>query len=217
MKLYYSPGTCSLSPHIVARELGIDLTLVKVDLASKKTEDGRDFVAINPKGYVPALELDDGAILTEGTAIVQYLVDVHAHGHGHVTETLSTRLAPGAGTFARHRLQEALAYINTELHKSYGPLFRPNVSAEARAESVAYIKKRYAPIEKQLAQSAGGWLAGADFTIADAYLFVVTNWAGMVDVGLAEFPHLQAFQSRAAARPSVRAAMVAEGLLKADA
>ena len=205
MKLYFSPGTCSLSPHIVARELGIDLTLVKVDLASKKTADGRDYVAINPKGYVPALELDDGQILTEGTAIVQYLADQDPGG----------RLAPRSGTIERYRLQEMLAYLGTELHKTFGPLFRPGVSPEVRAESVAYLAKRYAPIERQLA--GGAWLFGEDFTIADAYLFVVTSWAGMVNVDLTAFPNLRAFQSRAAARPAVRGAMVAEGLLVAGA
>jgi len=202
MKLYFSPGTCSLSPHIVARELGIDVTLVKVDLASKKTDDGRDYASINPKGYVPALELDDGTLLTEGTAIVHYLADQSPE-------------APRPGSLERFRLQETLAYISTELHKTYGPLFRPTVTPQVRAESVAYLQRRYALIERQLA--GGAWLFGEEFTIADAYLFVVTNWAGMVNVDLAEFPNLRAFQARAAARPAVREAMVAEGLLPASA
>jgi glutathione S-transferase len=201
MKLYYSPGTCSLSPHIVARELGIHLDLVKVDLASKKTADGRDYVSVNPKGYVPALELDDGQILTEGTAIVQYLADRRG----------GPRLAPAAETFDRHRLQETLTYINSELHKSYGPLFRPNVSPEAREESVASIKKRYAPIEERLRGRA--WLVGDHFTVADAYLFVVTTWAALVNVDLTELPSLRAFQARVATRPAVREAMAAEGLV----
>ncbi|RYE85588.1 MAG: glutathione transferase GstA, partial [Myxococcales bacterium] len=192
MKLYYSPGTCSLSPHIVARELGLELTLVQVDLATRRTSDGRDFLAINPKGYVPALELDDGKLLTEGTVIVQYLADLQA------------RLAPAAGTLERYRVQEMLAYLNTELHKSYGPLFRPGVTAEVRAESIATIQRRYAPIERQL--GGGPWLFGPDFTVADAYLFVVTNWASMVDVDLSAFPRLRAFQEQAARRPAVRAA-----------
>jgi len=201
MKLYFSPGTCSLSPHIVAREAGIDLTLVKVDLASKKTSDGRDFTPINAKGYVPALEIGEGELLTEGVAIMQYLAD----------QKESARLAPARGTLEYYRLLEMLAYISTELHKAYGPLFRPNVTAELRKESIATIKRRYAPIEKQLA--CEGWLFGNDFTVADAYLFVVTNWASLVNVDLAEFPRLRAFQSRAATRPGVRAAMLAEGLL----
>ncbi len=205
MKLYFSPGTCSLSPHIVARELGIDVTLVKVDLASKKTDDGRDYASINPKGYVPALELDDGTLLTEGTAIVQYLAERSAES--------------GAGSrpggLDRFRLQEMLAYISTELHKTYGPLFRPTVTPQVRAESTAYLQKRYAPIERQLA--GGAWLFGKEFTVADAYLFVVTSWAGMVNVDLTELPNLRAFQARAAARPAVKAAMVAEGLLPAGA
>jgi len=202
MKLYYTPGTCSLSPHIVARELGIDLTLVKVDLATKKTEDGRDFSSINPKGYVPVLELDDGTRLTEGVAIVQYLADRKSEAG----------LAPAAGTFERYRLAETLAFIATELHKPYAPLFRPRASREEKAASVAYLKKRYATIEAQL--SGGTWLSGT-FSIADAYLFVVTTWAAMVDVELTDFPNLRAFQARASARPAVRAAMVAEGLAAA--
>lgn len=199
MKLYYTPGTCSLSPHIVARELGIDLTLVKVDLANKKTEDGRDFSAINPKGYVPVLELDDGTRLTEGVAIVQYLADGKREAG----------LAPAAGTLERYRLLETLAFINAELHKTYAPLFRPGASKEEKEASVAYLKKRYATIEDQL--SRGAWLSGT-FSIADAYLFVVNTWAAMVDVDLSAFPNVLAFQARAQARPGVRAAMQAEGL-----
>lgn len=198
MKLYYTPGTCSLSPHIVARELGVELTLVQVDLATKRTADGRDYLAINPKGYVPALELDDGKLLTEGTVIVQYLAEQRA------------RLVPAAGTLERYRLQEMLAYLSAELHKGYGPLFRPGVTPEARAESIATLQRRYAPIEQRLGQ--GDWLVGADFTVADAYLFVVNTWARLVDVDLSAFPRLRAFQERVARRPAVRAALVAEGL-----
>ncbi len=196
MKLYYTPGTCSLSPHIVARELGIDLTLVKVDLGTKK--DGRDFSAINPKGYVRVLELDDGTRLTEGLAIVQYLADQKAEAG----------LAPATGTFERYRLAEMLAFIATELHKPYAPLFRPGAGKEEKAASVAHLKKRYATIERQLA--SGTWLSGT-FSIANAYLFVVTSWAAMVNVELTEFPNLRAFQARALARPAVRAALQAEG------
>jgi glutathione S-transferase len=203
MKLYYSPGACSLSPHIVAREAGIDLTLEKVDLATKKTASGADFSAINPKGYVPVLQLDGGEVLTEGPAIVQYLADRNPQ----------SALAPANGTLARYRLQEWLGYINSELHKSYGPLFNPAVTAEARAERIAYLHKRYALIDKALAENT--FLTGEQFSVADAYLFTVTNWASFLKVDLAAFPNLLAFQKRVAARKGVKAAMVEEGLIPA--
>lgn len=202
MKLYYSPGACSLSPHIVAREAGIDLLLEKVDLAAKKTASGADFAAINPKGYVPALELDNGEVLTEGPAIVQYLADTRP----------AAGLLPAQGTLQRYRILEWLAYINSELHKSYGPLFNPATTAESRAERIAYLRRRYALVESAL--SGRSWL-GEQFSVADAYLFTVTNWAGFLKVDLSEFPHLQAFQKRVAARAGVKAAMVAEGLIPA--
>jgi glutathione S-transferase len=201
MKLYFSPGACSLSPHIVARESGIALELEKVDGAAKKTASGRDFWAINPKGYVPALELDDGQLLTEGPAIVQYLA-----------ETSKSALLPAAGTLARYRVQEMLGYINSELHKTYSPLFNPKTTAETRDERVAYLKKRYAFIEQALAKSQ--FLCGDSFTVADAYLFTVTNWAAHVKLDLSEFPSLLAFQKRIAERPHVQEALKAEGLLK---
>lgn len=200
MKLYYSPGACSLSPHIVARESGIELELDKVDFKTKQTGGGRDFMAINPKGYVPALELDDGSLLTEGPAIVQYLAD-RAPERG---------LVPPAGSTARYRVQEMLGFINSELHKTYSPLFSPATGEEQRKERMAYLHKRYAIIERQLA--TGPYLFGEQFTAADAYLFVVTNWARTVKLDLADFPNLRAFQARVAERPAVRAAMDAEGL-----
>ncbi|HEY0662644.1 MAG TPA: glutathione transferase GstA [Lysobacter sp.] len=200
MKLYYSPGACSLSPHIVAREAGIELQLEKVDTKTKQTETGRDFLKINPKGYVPALELDNGDVLTEGTAIVQYLAD----------QKPATRLAPANGTFARSRLQETLGYISTELHKTYTPLFYPTTPPEVKQERKEYLRKRYALIEQTLAEQP--LLSGDDFTVADAYLFTVTNWAGHVDLDLSEFKALNAFQQRVAARPHVQAALDAEGL-----
>ena len=200
MKLYYSPGACSLSPHIVARELGLDLTLEKVDNATKQTQSGRDFLTITPKGYVPALELDDGSILTEGTAIVQYLAD----------QRPDAKLIPANGTMARYRMQEMLGYINSEIHKTFGGLFNPKASAEQRADAVAHLRKRYAMLDAQLAK--GPYLFGEDFSVADAYLFTVTNWAGYVKVDLSEFGNLTAFQARVAARPAVKAAMSAEGL-----
>jgi len=202
MKLYYSPGACSLSPHIVARESGIEVELDKVDFKTKQTSSGRDFMAINPKGYVPALELDDGSVLTEGPAIVQYLAD----------RKPERQLVPAAGTTSRYRVQEMLGFINSELHKTYSPLFSPATGEEQRKERMAYLHKRYAIIERQLAN--GPYLFGEQFTAADAYLFVVTNWARTVKLELGDFPNLRAFQSRVAERPAVRAAMDAEGLPK---
>ncbi|WP_437939813.1 glutathione transferase GstA [Sorangium sp. So ce341] len=200
MKLYFFPGACSLSPHVVAREVGIELTLDKVDPASKKTSSGRDFWAINPKGYVPALELDGGEVLTEGTAIVQYLAD----------QKPEAKLVPPPGTMARYRVQEMLGYINSELHKSYGPLFKPKTAPEQRQESEEYLRKRYGVIEAALAK--GPYLFGEQFTVADAYLFTVTNWANFVKLDLSAFPNLLAYQRRVAARPAVQGAMRAEGL-----
>jgi glutathione S-transferase len=198
MKLYYSPFACSLSPHIVAHEAGITLALDKVDMGTKKTQSGRDFADINPKGYVPALELDSGELLTEGPAIVQYLAD----------QKPDAKLVPPAGTLARYHVQEMLGYINSELHKTYSPLFNPKSSPEARAERSEYLIKRYALIEAALAGKS--YLFGEQFTVADAYLFVVTNWANFVKLDLSRFPNLMAFQARVAARPAVQAAIAAE-------
>jgi glutathione S-transferase len=202
MKLYYSPGACSLAPHIVAHELGLPLTLEKVDTKTKQMASGGDFYAINPKGYVPALQLDDGEVLTEGPVIAQYLAD----------QRPAAGLAPANGTLARYRLQEMLGYINSELHKSYSPLFNPATSAETREERLQYLRKRYGLIENRLKQST--FLTGEQFTVADAYLFTVTNWSRHVKLDLAEFPALLAYQQRIAARPAVQAAMQAEGLSK---
>lgn len=202
MKLYYATGTCALSPHIVANEAGIPLELVKVDVKTKTIREEGDFWAINPKGYVPVLELDDGERLTEGPAIVQYLADLKP----------AAGLAPANGSFARYRLQEMLSYITSEIHKSYSPLFNPKVSAEVREERIAYLTRRYALLEKHL--EGRKFLVGDQFTAADAYLFVVTNWARGVKLDLSAFPNLLAFQKRIAARPAVRRAMIAEGLIK---
>jgi len=203
MKLYYSSGACSLSPHIVALEAGIDLPLEKVDGKAKRTETGADFWQINPKGYVPALALDNGELLTEGPAIVQYLADLKPE----------SGLAPANGTLARYRLQEMLGYINSELHKTYSPLFKPETPAEVRQERKEYLRKRYALLEGVLAKQP--WLLGDHFTAADAYLFTVTNWARHVDLDLSGFPALMAFQKRVAERPAVQKAMQEEGLIKA--
>lgn len=205
MKLYFSPGACSLSPHIVAREAGIALSLEKVDTKARRTESGRDYLQINPKGYVPALELEDGQVLTEGPAIVQYLADLKP----------DSGLAPANGTFERVRLQEMLGYINSELHKSYSPLFAPDTPQDIRHEREAYLRRRYVLVEERLAKQP--FLLGERFTVADAYLFVVTNWSRVVKLDLSEFPALLEFQKRVAQRPAVQAAMAAEGLIKAAA
>jgi glutathione S-transferase len=201
MKLYYSPGACSLSPHIVANEAGIPLELVKVDTATKTIARAGDFWDVNPKGYVPALELDDGEVLTEGPAIVQYLADLAPQAE----------LAPPNGSFARVRLQEALNYLTSEIHKSYSPLFRPDVLPAVREERLAYLAKRYALIEKQL--EGRKYLFGDRFTIADAYLFTLTRWARAVKLDLSGLPNLEAFQKRVGSRKAVLEALRAEGLI----
>ena len=201
MKLFYSPGACSLSPHIVAIEAGIPLDLVKVDTKTKTVREAGDYWKVNPKGYVPALELDDGQVLTEGPAIVQYLADLAP----------AAALAPANGTFARVRVQEMLNYITAEIHKAYSPLFNPDVLPAVREERLAYLHKRYAFLEKQL--EGRKYLVGDAFTIADAYLFVVTNWARGVGCDLTAFPNLREFQKRIGSRKSAIVAMRVEGLL----
>ncbi len=200
MKLFYSPGACSLASHIVAREAGIDIDLDKVDLGTKQTASGQDFLALSPKGYVPVLGLENGEVLTEGTAILQYLADLAP----------ASGLAPANGTLPRYRLQEMLGYINSEIHKNYSPLFNKKSSPEVRQERTDYLHKRYGLLETIL--GTGPYLFGDQFTAADAYLFTVTNWARLVKVDLAAFPNLQAFQQRVGARPAVQAALKAEGL-----
>jgi glutathione S-transferase len=201
MKLYYFPGACSLSPHIVALEAGIPLQLEKTDIKTKLTESGEDFERINPKGYVPTLVLDNGEVLTEGTAIVQYLADLKPE----------SGLAPANGTLPRYRLQEMLGYINSELHKSYSSLFNPDTPETARAERKAYLLRRYQFIENTLAKQP--WLLGEQFTAADVYLFTITSWAVHVGLDLSRFTALAAFQQLVASRPAVQAALEAEGLL----
>jgi glutathione S-transferase len=202
MKLYYAPGACSLSPHIVAREAGLDIQLEKVDTKSHTYGSGGDFYKVNPKGYVPALEIKAGEILTEGPAIVQYLGD----------QKPQSGIVPAAGTTERYRLQEMLGYINSEIHKTYSPLFNPNTKPEQAEERKEYLKKRYKYVDEQLAGRE--YLVGNKFTAADAYLFTVTNWAQHVKLDLSGFPNLLAFQKRVAARPAVQQALREEGLLK---
>ncbi len=201
MKLYYSPGACSLSPHIVLREAGQTFEAEKVDLGSKKTESGKDFTAINPKGYVPTLVLDDGSVLTEGPAIVQYIAD----------KAPQTKLAPANGTLERYHTQEQLNFISTELHKSFAPLFNPKFPAEGKEMLKANIGKRFDALNTSL---KGPFLTGEQFTVSDAYLFTVLGWCGFVGIDLAKWPALKEYHSRVAARPHVQAALKAEGLLK---
>jgi glutathione S-transferase len=201
MKLYYAPGACSLSPHIVAEEAGISLDLEKVNLGTHKTDSGEDFYAVNPKGYVPALKLDDGSILTEGPAIVQYLADRKPGSH----------LAPENGTLARYKLQEWLTFINSEIHKNFGPLFGA-ASEEVKADSKAKIAKRFDYVNKELAGKE--YLLGTNFTAADAYLFVMLTWANHLKIDLTPYSNLHTFFARVFARPKVHAAMKAEGLVK---
>jgi glutathione S-transferase len=204
MKLFYTPGACSLSPHIVLRELGLPFALEAVDLKTKKTESGADFTAINPKGYVPALQLDDGEVLTEGAAIVQYLADKHAPG----------MLAPVAGTVERARLNAHLNFISAEVHKGFGPLFNPAISPEAREAAVANLGRKLDVVEKALADGRP-YLTGPGFTVADAYLFVVLSWAPKLGVDLVRWPRLSEFSRRVSVRDAVQAAMATEGLQKA--
>jgi glutathione S-transferase len=201
MTLYYSPGACSMSPHIVALEAGIPLKLSKVDLKAKKTQDGGDFLAVNPKGYVPALEIEPGKVLTEGPAIVQYLADLKPE----------LGLAPRNGTFERYKLQEALNFVTSELHKGFSPLFNPALAPEFRQMVVDRLNLRFKALDVMLAASP--YLTGANFTVADAYLFTVLNWARPAKVDLSAFPHVQAYHAKIAERPSAQAAMKEEGLI----
>jgi glutathione S-transferase len=202
MKLYYSPGVCSLSPHILMREAGLTFDLIKVDYASKQLPGGGDYRRLNPLGYVPLLELDNGELLAEGPAIVQYLGDLKPEAG----------LVPAQGSFARYRLQEWLGFINSELHKPYSALFDSSYPAELKAQIRTKIGQRldYA-VERMNGQA---WLVGERFGAADAYLFTVLEWSRFVDIDLSPWPSLQAHVARVRQRPAVRAALQAEGLLK---
>jgi glutathione S-transferase len=202
MKLYYSPGACSLSPHIILREIGSAFELERVDGATKTTESGEDFWKVNPKGYVPALSLDDGELLTEGAAIVQFIADTNG----------ANELAPPAGTIGRARLQEHLNFVASELHKAFSPLFHADASAEAKSAATANVARRFDHVERILSDGRS-YLLGDKFTVADAYLFVVSSWAVPTGIGLDRWPHLAAFVGRVRSRPAVKAAMTAEGLI----
>ena len=199
MKLYYTPGACSLSPHIILRELGLQFDLERVDLATKKTASGRDYLKINPKGYVPALELEEGEVLTEGAAIAQYLAD----------RKPDSGLAPPSGTLKRTRLQEQLNFLASELHKSFSPLFQKDASAEAKAAAVAHIASRLDHLETTLGDGRP-YLMGSDYTIADPYLFIIASWAKPTGIDLGRWPRLAALVDRIGRRPMVMAALQAE-------
>ena len=198
MKLFFSPSACSLSPHIVAREAGLDVALERVDTATKKTASGADYLAIAPKGMVPALQLDGGTVLTEGAVIVQYLAD----------QKPESKLAPSAGTLERYRLQEQLNYIATEVHKGFTPLFNPRLTDEQRLAA----KAKLTPHLDRFNTLLGGqdFVTGASFSVADAYLFTVLRWSAFVHVDLAPYPALGAFLARVGERPAVKAALAAE-------
>jgi glutathione S-transferase len=201
MRLYYAPGACSQAPHIALEETGQPHELVKVDLVKHTLPDGSDFRVINPKGYVPLLQLDDGSYMSEASVILQYVAD-----------RKPGTIAPVFGTAERWKLMEWLAFISTEVHKGFGPLWNPMTPPEVRERAVQALGNRFTLIAKTLGEQP--YLTGQNFSIADAYLFVVLNWTGLHKVDLASWPALTAFQKRVAARPAVQRAMKAEGLLK---
>ena len=202
MKLYYSPGACSLSPHIVLFESGLEFDTVLASTKTHKLQDGTDYYTINPRGYVPVLELDNGERLSEGPAIVQYIAD----------QVPAKKLAPANGTMARSRLQEWLNFTTSELHKGFSPLFNPATPEDYKPMVKAKLLDRYKWVDAQL--EGKNYVLGADFSVADAYLFTVTSWAPHVGVDLSAFKNVAAFMQRMAARPAVQEAMKAEGLLK---
>jgi len=200
MKLYFAPGACSLSPHIVLEEAGIAAETEQVNNQEKKTKTGKDYWSVNPKGQVPALQLDNGEMLTEGPVIVQYLAD----------QKPASGLVPAAGTIERYRVQEWLNFITSELHKSFGPIFRPTTPDAYKTISRENLGKRFDWLDKQLAGKQ--YLMGDKFTVADAYLFTVLRWSPRIEIDLAKWPNVKAYVDRVAARPKVQEALKAEGL-----
>ncbi|NHB95527.1 glutathione transferase GstA [Photorhabdus stackebrandtii] len=201
MKLYYQPGACSLSPHIILREAGIDFSVIKVDLKTKKTENGDNFLAVNPKGQVPTLLLDNNEILTEGSVIVQYIAD----------QKPERKLIAPAGTMERYHQLEWLSYISSEIHKGYSPLFLPGTPEDYRPVAISNLFKKFNYINEVLAKQP--YITGDNFTVADAYLFTVSSWAPLVQLDLSGLIHLKAYQEKIAERPNVRDALKAEGLI----
>ena len=203
MKLYYSPGACSLSPHIALLEAGLPYDLVKVDLRAKKTESGDDYLAVNPKGQVPALRLDSGELVTEGPVIVQMIAD----------QATAKSLAPARDSAERYKLQEWLTYINSEVHKSFGPMFSPVLADDAKAFFKDRVMGKFKYIDSQLA--GRDYLLGKQFSVADGYMFTMLRWADNMKFDLSAMPNLLAYKDRVAARPKVQEALSKEGLLKA--
>ena len=202
MKLYHAKGTCSLAAHIALHEAGLTVELMPVDIKTKVMKDGGDFFQVNPKGYVPALVLDDGQMLTEVAAVVQYIADLKP----------ASKLAPPAGTMERYRLIEWLAFISSEVHKGFSPLFSPATPEEYKPVARQHLARRQAFVNEHL--KGRQYLMGDTFTVADAYLFVTTMWSKLVQVDISSFAELLQFQERVAQRPAVQAALRAEGLLK---
>jgi glutathione S-transferase len=203
MKLYYSPGACSLSPHIALLEAGLPYELVKVDLRAKKLENGDDFLKVNPKGQVPALALDSGELITEGPVIVQMIAD----------QAAGKNLAPAHGSSERYKLLEWLNFITAELHKNFGPMFSPVLADEAKAFFKDRVMAKFKYIDSQMA--GRDYLMGSHFTVADGYLFTMLSWADRMKFDLSAMPHLAAYKARVAARPKVQEALAREGLMKA--
>lgn len=202
MKLYYSPGVCSLSPHIILRETNTPFELIKTDIRAKTVEGGGDFRSVNPNGYVPALALDDGTLITEGPAITQYIAD----------KAGATTLAPPNGTLERTKLQTWLNFVSTEIHKGFSPLFNPQMPEEAKTIFRQKLQDRFSFLDKHLATNT--YLMGENFTLPDAYLFVTLRWGKAMGLDPAGYPNLGAYFKRVEARPAVQAAMKAEGLVK---
>ena len=202
MKLYYSPAACSLAPHIALIEAGMTFDAILASTKTHKLADGTDFYSINPLGYVPVLELDDGTRLTEGAAILQYIAD----------QAPAAKLAPANGTMERYKLQSLLHFISTEIHKNFAPLFKPGMPLEAQQMAKDSLAGRFKWIDGELAGKQ--FLMGDQFTVADGYLFNVTNWAAFVKVDLTPYANINALRARVAARPAVQQAMKAEGLIK---
>jgi glutathione S-transferase len=202
MKLYYVPGACSMAPHIALREAGLSFEIDKMDPATRRTEKGEDYLKVNPKGSVPALRLDNGEVLTEVAVVLQYIAD----------QKPGTGLAPAAGSMARYRLAEWLNYISSEVHKQLGPFFNPKLPPEWRENQVGLLSKRFDILAERL--KSHPYLMGDSFTVADAYLFTVLNWCNLLKVDLGKWPALTEYLGRIAARPSVQAALKAEGLAK---
>lgn len=202
MKLYFSPGACSMAPHIVLREAGYRFDLDKLDRATKHTASGEDYTQINPNGYVPTLRLDDGQVLTEGSVIMQYLAD----------QKPDAGLAPKAGTLERYRLMEWLNFISSEVHKTLGALFNPKITPEWKEDRVALFGRRCDHLARALGNKP--YLMGDKFSIADAYLYTVLSWTGFLKVDMGKWPTLKDYMTRVNARPAVKEAMRAEGLIK---